>query len=141
MGIMRIVIVFLFAATILIVACWNKKRKEGGQDKQGREILSVKKAVTVDNLVGGWVTPIPQQEPGTQGVQFNRNGSATAINMHTLLYDKWQLKEDTILLWSTSIGVREVSSYIDTLIVRMLTDSILNVVNTNGMRTSYTRIR
>jgi hypothetical protein len=133
---MKIIIVVSFGIMILIVACWGTKGKRI-KDKQD---LSVTKEVTLENLVGGWVIPI-SQEPGMQGVQFNRDGSATTINMHTLVYDKWKLKNDTIFLWSVSTGVKEMGIYIDTLVVQRLTDSVLNVIDATGMRMKYTRVR
>jgi hypothetical protein len=64
-------------------------------------------AITTENkvlLVGSWVQPIPGQEDKLYGFKLNADGSASSINMHTLLYQKWELKNGQLILTAKSIG-------------------------------------
>lgn len=74
-----------------------------------------------------------------QGIQLNQDGSAGSINMHTLLYDKWELKGDTLILWNHTTGVKAAGASIDTNIVKQLTDSTLVLMRMDGLELNYTR--
>ncbi|WPO92854.1 lipocalin family protein [Chryseobacterium sp. HR92] len=76
-------------------------------------------------LIGKWLQPIPGQEKEKQGFELNENGVAASVNIHTLLYDKWKVSDDTLFLWYHTAGVRQVSNDIDTLLIKKLSDDQL----------------
>ncbi|HVI46297.1 MAG TPA: lipocalin family protein [Chitinophaga sp.] len=76
-------------------------------------------------LIGKWIQPVAGLDREMQGFQLRKNGVARSINMYTLVYDKWSLAHDTLLLWSHSEGVKDTSAIIDTTIIRELTDTSL----------------
>jgi hypothetical protein len=92
-----------------------------------------------ERIIGKWVQPIPGQETSKQGVQLNSDGSASSINMHTLIYEKWQLKGDTLLLSNHTEGVKTTGSYVDTALVKSLTDSALVLTIKGALDMKYTR--
>jgi len=55
-------------------------------------------------FVGSWVEPIPGNESEVQGFSLNEDGSASSINMNTLLYQKWAVKKEQLILTAKSIG-------------------------------------
>lgn len=55
-------------------------------------------------FVGSWVEPIPGNESEVQGFSLNEDGTACSINMHTLLYQKWVMKQDKLIFTVKSIG-------------------------------------
>ncbi|WP_372645902.1 lipocalin family protein [Ancylomarina sp.] len=67
---------------------------------EGSAITSEDKAL----FIGSWVEPIPGNESEVQGFRLYEDGSASSINMHTLLYQKWALKDGQLILTAKSIG-------------------------------------
>jgi hypothetical protein len=67
---------------------------------EGSAITSEDKAL----FIGSWVEPIPGNEDAVQGFTLNEDGSASSINMHTLLYQKWDLKSGQLILTAKSVG-------------------------------------
>lgn len=67
------------------------------------------KALTMDvkpaqsPLFGSWVEPIPGIG-GEMGIQINRGGGASSINMHTLVFNSWSKDGNTLTLTGQSIG-------------------------------------
>ena len=57
-----------------------------------------------DKLVGTWIQPIPGMENQIQGFKLNADGSAESVNMHTLVYNAWSHKNNTLTLKGESIG-------------------------------------
>jgi hypothetical protein len=134
----------IFAALILVSfssACNNeqKSKEQGSVDTVRVAPEPVEKTITADKLAGKWVEPIPGQEPAMQGIQLNADGTASSINMHTLLYEKWELKGDSLFLWNHTEGVKSTGSYVDTTIVKTLTDSSLVLAGRDGIKVSYKR--
>ena len=52
---------------------------------------------TPASLSGSWTQPVPGQPGHVQGMQLLPDGRAVSINMHTLLYQGWQLDGSTSL--------------------------------------------
>ena len=52
---------------------------------------------TPASLSGSWIQPVPGQPGHVQGMQLLPDGRAVSINMHTLLYQGWQLDGSTSL--------------------------------------------
>jgi hypothetical protein len=78
-------------------------------------------------LIGRWMQPVPGVEKATQGFQLKKNGAITSINTYSMVYDKWSVSHDTLLLWSHIEGTQQKDSttVIDTALIKALTDSTL----------------
>ncbi|MCW3462535.1 lipocalin family protein [Chitinophaga nivalis] len=81
--------------------------------------------VDAARLIGKWIQPVAGLEKEMQGFQLRKNGTARSINMYTLIYEKWQVTHDTLLLWNHSEGVKDTSAMIDTIIIKELSDTSL----------------
>ena len=81
---------------------------------------------TPASLSGSWIQPVPGQPGHIQGMQLLPDGRAVSINMHTLLYQGWQLDGNSSLFTATST--------IDSLSRNTL------ILNTEGTREVYTRM-
>lgn len=91
-----------------------------------------------DRLVGSWVQPIPGQENKMQGVKLEKGGKASSINMHTLVYESWDLDGDKLILSGKSIGNAQTIQFSDTLIVdKIYADKL--VLQRGDHKVSYVR--
>lgn len=90
-------------------------------------IAAVADTLHVDaaKLIGGWIQPVAGLDKEMQGFQLRKNGTAKSINMYTLVYEKWRLTHDTLLLWNHSEGVKDTSTIVDTTIIKELSDTSL----------------
>lgn len=90
-------------------------------------IAAVADTLHVDaaKLIGKWMQPVAGLDKETQGFQLRKNGTAKSINMYTLVYEKWRLTHDTLLLWNHSEGVKDTSTIVDTTIIKELSDTSL----------------
>lgn len=132
-----ILIAITFASSL--AACNNaQKQPENTAEKSPATSATVEKPAPGSKLAGKWVQPIPGQEPEKQGIQLNPDGTASSINMHTLIYDKWELKGDTLIMWNHTTGVKVEGHSIDTTVIKQLTDSTL-ILTSMGMEQRYTR--
>lgn len=77
------------------------------------------------DIEGKWVEPIPGMESQMQGVNLEEGGKASSINMATLLYEKWEKKDNLLILSGQSIGNHETISFTDTLTIEKLTENKL----------------
>jgi hypothetical protein len=82
---------------------------------------------TEDQLIGKWLQPVPGVDKATQGFQLKKKGAITSINTYSMVYDKWSVSHDTLLLWSHAEGTQQKDSaaVIDTTLIKALTDSTL----------------
>jgi len=93
--------------------------------------VTVVKADTISyseaQLLGKWLLPVSGVEKTTQGFQLKKNGVISSINTYSIIYDKWSVSHDTLLLWSHIEGVQQKDSaiVIDTTLIRALTDTSL----------------
>lgn len=80
-----------------------------------------------EQLIGKWLRPVQGRGKETQGFDLRKDGSAHSINMYTLVYEKWALSKDTLLLWNHTEGVHQKDSAatIDTALIKGLTDTTL----------------
>ena len=76
-------------------------------------------------IEGEWVEPIPGMETQMQGVNLEKGGKASSINMATLQYEKWEKKGNMLILSGKSIGNHETISFTDTLTIEELTENKL----------------
>ncbi|WP_158618060.1 lipocalin-like domain-containing protein [Chitinophaga lutea] len=107
-------------------------------------VIPADTAVIVDSTLvpGRWLQPVQGIDSVMQGFNLRKNGKAESVNMHSRLYDKWKLQQDTLLLWSHAEGDKEPVTEIDTLVIKMLNDTSLVVFPTNaapGYLEKYTR--
>lgn len=70
-----------------------------------------------NSIEGKWVEPVPGMENQMQGVNLEKGGKASSINMATLQYEKWERKGDMLILSGKSIGNSETIAFVDTLTV------------------------
>lgn len=62
-----------------------------------------------------------------QGVNLEKGGKASSINMATLQYEKWEKKGNMLILSGKSIGNHETISFTDTLTIEELTENKLTL--------------
>jgi len=111
------------SALFLIASCKESTKKSTTENEQPlNESIELK-------FSGSWVQPNPINENEVQGFTLNEDSSASSINMATLLYKKWWLKNGKLILVSESIG-NKVSS-IDTIEyeVENHSESVLEIKN------------
>lgn len=89
------------------------------------------------SLTGTWVQPIPGQE-SVQGIRIEKNGAASSVNMHTLVYKHWEQQGNRLILSGESIGNRVSGAFTDTLKIERLTADTLALARGNW-KTVYIR--
>ncbi|MGY0036715.1 lipocalin family protein [Pedobacter sp. NJ-S-72] len=137
---MRIKITLLAAATVLFAACQNGQKHQTSQQESDKATAQKQPdLVTKEKLTGKWIQPIPGQEPAVQGIEMKADGSASSINMHTLLYKKWKLNGDTLVLSNYTTGVKLSGPGVDTALITTLTDSTLTLTYSNDTHSNYRR--
>lgn len=70
---------------------------------------------------------VPGMETQMQGVNLEKGGKASSINMATLQYEKWEKKGNMLILSGKSIGNHETISFTDTLTIEELTENKLTL--------------
>lgn len=93
----------------------------------GLMTVAVFTACSGNNIEGKWVEPVPNMENQMQGINLEKGGKASSINMATLQYEKWEKKGDKLILSGKSIGNHETGSFTDTLTIEKLTESDLTL--------------
>lgn len=97
-------------------------------------------SVNKQELIGSWVEPIPGMEDQKQGISIQEDGSASSINMHTLVYTGWQLDGNKLLLSGASVGNGQTINFTDTAkIVKLTPDSL--VLKSHDYYTRYARLK
>lgn len=102
----------------------------------GNQVLKAEElTVTVHSpyyyIQGSWVEPNPINSQEVQGFTLNQNGTATSINMATLVMKSWNLENKELILQYQSIGNKQTFDGADTLSVVMLNADSL-VLSQNG---------
>ncbi|MDY3979095.1 MAG: lipocalin family protein [Tidjanibacter sp.] len=78
------------------------------------------------DICGSWVEPVEGQPGMVQGIELRADHSARSIGMATLLFERWQLSDDKLILSGESIGNGQTIAFSDTLaVVRLTPDSLL----------------
>ena len=80
-----------------------------------------------NDIEGKWVEPVSGMENQIQGVNLERSGKASSINMATLQYEKWERKDNMLILSGKSIGNHATSPFTDTLTIEKLTKDELSL--------------
>ncbi len=89
-------------------------------------------------IEGKWVEPVPGMENQMQGINLERGGKATSINMATLQFESWEKKDNMLILSGKSIGNHETNSFSDTLIIEKLAKDEL-VLRKGSLTINYNR--
>ncbi len=77
-------------------------------------------------IQGTWLEPNPINSSEAQGVTLNEDGSASSVGMASLLFKKWMLTDDKLLLTYESIGNKQTLEGTDTLqVVKLNRDSLV----------------
>ncbi|WP_294627306.1 lipocalin family protein [uncultured Bacteroides sp.] len=78
-------------------------------------------ACNATGIEGKWVEPVPGMENQVQGVNLEKGGKASSVNMATLQYESWEKKDGKLILSGKSIGNHQTIDFIDTLVIEKLT--------------------
>ena len=81
----------------------------------------------VNGIEGKWVEPVPGMENQVQGINLEKGGKASSINMATLQFESWEKKDNKLILSGKSIGNNETICFSDTLIIEKLTTEELTL--------------
>jgi hypothetical protein len=74
-----------------------------------------------NSIEGAWVEPIPGMENQVQGINLEKGGKASSINMATLQYEKWEKQGNMLILSGKSIGNSMTIDFTDTLTITKCT--------------------
>lgn len=91
-------------------------------------------------FVGNWIEIMPANPMIVQGVTLNEDGTAASIGMKTLLYTKWELDKESIILWGQSIGNGQTIDFSDTMNVVKITPDSLTLGKYGMYQISYYRV-
>lgn len=77
------------------------------------------------NLTGTWIEQMPDDMKYIQGFNLKNNGVAESVGMKTLLYSKWEMKKDKLILTGESVGNGQSHMFTDTMsIIRYNSDTL-----------------
>jgi hypothetical protein len=106
--------------------------------KMGKAEVSQAKALSVIRhspffyIAGTWVEPNPINQVEVQGFTLNQDGTASSVNMASLLFKSWEFDSQTLMLTSESIGNRQTLIGTDTLKVAKLDADSLVLARSGG---------
>jgi hypothetical protein len=84
-----------------LTSCSDNKKVQDPEIENVEEVTAVG---TNDELVGRWAEPNPINAQEVQGIEMMEDGTAKSINMATLLYSKWWIKDQQLFLVEESLG-------------------------------------
>jgi hypothetical protein len=96
--IFRLVVATLIGGLFLI-SCKNDQ-KNSDETVITQKITEHKSTINKDLLIGSW----KDQSPSLLHFSINADGTAKSDNMETLLYQKWEVKNNQLYLTTESIG-------------------------------------
>lgn len=91
-------------------------------------------------FVGNWIEIMPANPMIVQGITLNEDGTASSIGMKTLLYNKWELNKESIILWGQSVGNGQTIDFSDTMNVVKITPDSLTLGKFGMYQISYYRV-
>jgi hypothetical protein len=162
-GIMKKCLVLSFILTVIAVAC-KQPAAPPSVTAEDSSLIDVRDTLAAETLgdsldvltpdtvsykesqlIGRWLQPVPGVDKTMQGFQLKKKGVITSVNTYSLVYDKWQLMRDTLLLWSHAEGMdaEDTAVIADTFLIRSLTDSSLVLFPVNaaeGYLEEYKRV-
>ena len=95
--------------------------------------------VTESALVGAWVEPNPADPHWSEGFMLHEDGTASSINMATLTYSAWSLRGNRLALQATSTGNHTSSTGLERYVVRSVSDTELDLVDSSGATRTFLR--
>jgi len=112
----------VFTSLAVAVSC-NNTAKKNIENTGKKDSLPLTLNGEVENgmnekLIGTWLEPNPINAAETQGFELSKDGGAKSVNMATLLYKKWWVKNNELVLVEESIG--NGNSSIDTMTYKIL---------------------
>ncbi len=83
--------------------------------------------ITEQQLLGKWTRPVQGKEDETEGFELKKKGNIRSLNAthFSTVYDKWELKKDTLILRSHQQSGKEPLVTIDTALITGISDSSL----------------
>ena len=134
---MRTIILTILVSSLFLISCKKEIKEEQNQnsvptpslDSVGISAGKESKFSTTE-LIGSWIID-DQYQAG-----FKLNGIAESINMATLPYSKWELKDNLLLLHGLSIGNGNGNGdqIVDSLHVQSVTGQELRLKNNRTKR-------
>lgn len=92
-------------------------------------------------FVGKWVEPIPGGViDGVQGFELKEDGTASSINMATLVYENWSVSGGKLILSGESIGNGVTGHFTDTMNIQKITEDSLILIR-GEVTFAYTRFQ
>lgn len=83
-------------------------------------------------IQGTWLEPNPIDPKEMQGFTLNQDGTASSVNMATLLIKRWNMNNKILTLQYESIGNRQTITGTDTLnVIKINADSLVLAQNSN----------
>lgn len=115
-------ILLVIAGTgLFISSCENISENRANNTSDSQQEVSINADTTemFDELIyGAWVQPNPINEKEVQGFKLNKDSSAQSINMATLIYKYWWLRDHNLFLVSESKGNKQSST--DTIVYQVI---------------------
>lgn len=103
-----------------------EKEAEGGIEVLNALDLSITKHSPYCYIQGAWVEPNPINAKEVQGFILNKDGTASSVNMATLVFESWTLDDNVLILGYKSMGNGLTLEGADTLnVVKLNADSLV----------------
>ena len=126
--------------------CTSKRdceRKMRNFNKKVKENLKSKYSIDSnieENLINTWLEPIPGNETELQGFTLFEDGTAESVNMATLVYENWELKNNLeLILTSKSIGNGQTLNEKTVYTIESLNEQELKLKSENGYISTFTK--
>ncbi len=121
-------ILFAFVLSLVMTSCKNDSQKDNSTESTiTKDTTAVVKETSFskDDLVGDWII----DDEFKAGFRLKADGTAESLNMATLPYSKWELREDLLQLHGLSIGNGngKGDAIIDSLYISSLTSKELKI--------------
>ena len=91
-----------------------------------------------NSIEGKWIEPVPNMPEIKQGFSLEQGGVAESINMATLQYYAWEVKDNTLILSGKSIGNHQVIEFTEEYEIASIYDDKLILKNGDFVR-EFTR--
>jgi hypothetical protein len=90
---------------------------------------------TSSHIAGKWLKPISVVPPSgkaiNEGMKLNPDGTLDFVNIHSMTGDRWELKNDTLIMWSHTERYPEPQPY--NFVILRLTSSRLEIRSVKGV--------
>ena len=85
-------------------------------------------------LEGKWIEPVPNMPEIKQGFSLEQGGGAESINMATLQYYAWEVKDNSLILSGKSIGNHQLIDFTEEYEIANIDDDKLTLKNGDFVR-------